>query len=1824
MTTETRKRIRAYKKMLPELRERVIAVALLLAMSASMLGSASFAWITLSRSPEVSGMSTTVAANGNLEIALAQGSAKDPAEPPRESAVGDSSAAEGQNIVGANVTWGNLVNVSDPKYGLDQIALRPALLSPRALLVTPLEGAAYGEDGRVINTSDRYYYASWKEYETGEKRFASGDGSEYGVRAIASVMQENISGDNKIQAYKDEANIEYGRAADIYYGMVTGSTKLPDKDGNITNNTCITALQGIVEVYAQDTINDTSFAPDGLAGVDMPVSKYLFNFCQMLELMLASLEKEGEALVHLANGQAFIYQTNHNLDVQEKTFANIAELKANINNLSSMEINLVTLQQHLDDYELVKKSINEKRCQGRDEDGNVVPKSLKEIAEECNVPSDPSIPTYYWDDVKNAILPLVDISSVTIGGESLSGDVMSLATKILFEGGVQPVVISDGLLKDVEQRYIPDNMRMNADVSVKVTAKKIITLSPTVKGKVTTTAAGEPLREQDYNATGGVLTSGGESVGKETYGLALDLWLRTNYPNAVLTLEGAAEYTKVHAQHKGHDVFIMTYEEMNFDAYQDGDKWYYVDDDTEVPADIVNAATTEEKFDEIVTGYHGENRVWEDWQQKLSDGLIDKDATTQGAGSCFVFYADTPTEQEKLLEMLNSFTVAFIDGNGKNVATAKLNTKNAYINVGKVTVPLEVYDSAVFASEDEKEYGIMELQQNQPTRLTAVVYLNGKDLQNENVLSAGELNGQLNIQFGTNAVLKAPENEELMSQYRTIIASVTVGDETITTGVIDGDGNGLPYTAAGYNARVDLAVTGEQPERIEGFFVREINETQGTRGDTIEFTKSVTTDADGNEVIGWSANFNLKNPGTYVLNTLLVDGVQYNLHDGNGVAADNNHPKVKIAGLKLGSVGASIASGTYMTTNTSMPVTVTAEIETSLNLNSVQAQFFREGDSQQYNAILTRDVGNTWKGTVNINQSGKYSLSYISVAYENVTQTLSVPAPTNLNLYLGVNAQVFTSIPEAERVILLKNGESRQIPMTVRVYDDVPNMMTNELLKQVRLYYNLNDAILGGENKPLEMTWVPETALEAGHFFGYLNVDSKNTGTLSFNKLMISDKTEGTGSALTNVSGCPTFVIANFDPPTWASGSAPAETQLAINKNATMSVSLMNAMAQNETVTATFSRWDGTTTHTETLNPVGEPKTDSNTSITEFKFELAKEGIWTLEKVTARKPFFDPETQMSSNKLYTVYTAPAADDCVATAAEGEQTAQRISTKVIKNVYPKLTYKGPDDTAFADYTGAQIMLGVDSAGNKTADCFEEQETGTFTVTAYDFQNQKIAGLTSARWNFTHNAANQYDYSGYYISMSADGTPVGYKVPDNSMYVDYAEEQNKTDAAQRQMTIADNVLTMHEDAFIYGGDYTTELSLTFNDAVTGDHTFSTSAGMPKFAVKSKNPTVKVTGVSPASSAHTTVRLYNTATPGDSADLTTTMFSEVNMHTENTATVYMYATLKSGTFDMEAAHPKNPNVSLSMSGMSVDITSATMTFAHGTNRDYDAKFDFSYSNGVYTATKPIGGFKDGKDYSVYVDTWPVLYPAGKAEVDTVTVEYGGKTYEVQLENSITITNQLAPTVYADLTINETSYTGTKRIYSADGETITLPNTSWTQDGIDVDSNATDTGWVAGSTVISDYSYRTYTTGALFWKETHHEYMPYAWKEFTRTVTGAQTPYTTTYRIVKWTVNGQDYDVSKGPISIPADSAIQATATVTSQKVLGTKTTTSTTSYLYGYVQGTQTSTQPNGKQIGATVTSSSGAFIQPSYGIANTEILEHMYPNKTDYLNCGNRAK
>jgi hypothetical protein len=97
---ETQQRIENYKKALPKMKERVIAVALLLAMSLVMVTTVSFAWLVLSKAPEVTGVSTTIAANGNLEIALASGN-RNTLTAPGASQVGDS----GLELLERNITW---------------------------------------------------------------------------------------------------------------------------------------------------------------------------------------------------------------------------------------------------------------------------------------------------------------------------------------------------------------------------------------------------------------------------------------------------------------------------------------------------------------------------------------------------------------------------------------------------------------------------------------------------------------------------------------------------------------------------------------------------------------------------------------------------------------------------------------------------------------------------------------------------------------------------------------------------------------------------------------------------------------------------------------------------------------------------------------------------------------------------------------------------------------------------------------------------------------------------------------------------------------------------------------------------------------------------------------------------------------------------------------------------------------------------------------------------------------------------------------------------------------------------------------------------------------------------------------------------------------------------------------------------------------------------------------------------------------------------------------------------------------------------------------
>ena len=151
-----------------DIKSKLMAAICMLLVSSIMMVSTTYAWFTLSTAPEVTGITTAVGANGNLEMALLP---QDGKLTSITSQAGDSV----KDIKARNVTWGNLVDLSDSTvYGLDKITLYPAALNlgeedvnkdangnPTKLETSMLKTPTYGADGRVselvANTFTGFY-----------------------------------------------------------------------------------------------------------------------------------------------------------------------------------------------------------------------------------------------------------------------------------------------------------------------------------------------------------------------------------------------------------------------------------------------------------------------------------------------------------------------------------------------------------------------------------------------------------------------------------------------------------------------------------------------------------------------------------------------------------------------------------------------------------------------------------------------------------------------------------------------------------------------------------------------------------------------------------------------------------------------------------------------------------------------------------------------------------------------------------------------------------------------------------------------------------------------------------------------------------------------------------------------------------------------------------------------------------------------------------------------------------------------------------------------------------------------------------------------------------------------------------------------------------------------------------------------------------------------------------------------------------------------------------------------------------------------------------
>lgn len=180
------------------IKAKLMAATSLLLVSAILLSLTTYAWFILSTAPEVTEMQTTAGANGSLEIALQTG----------ESANGILDRVGSSSAVGslkeANSTWGNVVDLSGPTYGLQGLSLLPARLNMNAngtvSKSSPLIMPLFGQDGRISELAN----LNSMRYDDTNKKYVDGQ-DKHGVLVYAD--DESINNGTKDEKHLDRQGL---------------------------------------------------------------------------------------------------------------------------------------------------------------------------------------------------------------------------------------------------------------------------------------------------------------------------------------------------------------------------------------------------------------------------------------------------------------------------------------------------------------------------------------------------------------------------------------------------------------------------------------------------------------------------------------------------------------------------------------------------------------------------------------------------------------------------------------------------------------------------------------------------------------------------------------------------------------------------------------------------------------------------------------------------------------------------------------------------------------------------------------------------------------------------------------------------------------------------------------------------------------------------------------------------------------------------------------------------------------------------------------------------------------------------------------------------------------------------------------------------------------------------------------------------------------------------------------------------------------------------------------------------------------------------------
>ncbi len=1517
---ETQRQIEKYKAQLPHMRERVVASLLLLVVAAVTMVSASFAWIVLSSNPEVKGMNTTITSNGNLEIALANGTT---ITQPADSEVGDG----GKDLALKNITWGNLINLGDPIYGLENLVLRPATLNTNSLLEKPLYAAGYGTDGRVDTLESDFAYAYWNQDQF------SADQVKYGVRAIASVEYGPAPGQNVALA-------DAVKTAETAVNTASSGMQKLAKDAGLQD------LVSLMGSYIQAQITEK------LQGKE-PIVNISVSQVDSIYLLMDKLQKNME---ESADALAAIY----NMEMLRRT-----EPSYLATNKFTGEYLLTASQSEIQDKLKAKNGANEIIVQPSmlsylwtlRADYNTLKSDLAVIAtyvgrddvvyRNLDGSTYPAIETY--------VNHIVDVGTCTINGTAIGKLSMSNIGS-LTGGGTKPIVIHKGIIQRMDKFT---GAQIETDVlSVTVMGSK-------AKGKATTSATSPYVLPEEQERALGADTSykGSNPIAGDTFGMALDFFVRTNASNSHLILQGSPVYEEreetVSAIIEGEarNLYTVEIDGEKQTAYLKDGVYYAYDREYGVAGeelgaeqDLPNATLLKEKVKYIV-GYSGVNRVWEDSESAMLDG----DSTTQGAGSCYTFYAATPEDQEKSLQLLSHFRIAFIDQEGTLLGTAQLDVDKKVEQTGKVVVPLSlsVTNNSIEGPDGNPLYTITELEQNQATLITAVIYLDGQGLTNDQVLAAGEIQGQLNLQFGSSADMDAMDDPILMES-KCRVTAVMDGEPSVAFDVA---------TADQLKKTITATVEGYTPSKVEGYFLREINSTQGIRQEKMVFTKG----ADGK----WTATHQFTAPGKYILREIFLDGVAYEL--------DQQPIVFTVEGFTVSDVYCQDNGKTYMRTDKSFETSVSLTFASSNKMPaSVKGAFIHQETGNRTTVYFTRDTGSTWTGSATFTTSGEYRMDYLELdgQYFGLEQKNHV----SINLYLGISASVYTGNTN----FALENGEARDVEMSLIIQTDNGEVLGN--LGNVWLQYSNNGSGVQEQGLGAGMVWNSSRQMYMGTFH------LENPGI--YNYRYVSIKLQGDETSYLNEAAiAPTITAISSNPPKYVSKEGFGEV-FALNNSAKFTVRMKNA--DSATIDAVLKNEAGETYYVRgTMVDEGEEQV--------FTFGLpiiggTQSGTWTLDSLYMTNVYggkdnilYDgstangPDTETEDKPLYTVadnYYIKWLEWTLADITNEGETQEPI-IRVVSDVNVAFTNAKCNESKDFGKTNGEVTATFGTrhpledleleitAGSEGKPLSEYGITVKAILLIYRYDRDSVSGGNNTFGSYT------MDTDSWGKLISDTNTRYDYTLASN----DGTKYTLSTSNDRKEISIA--------------GRYKTDgkIEVTLEDANGNEFFVQQSLDAPTFSVWSKAMSVSIKSIAPEGK-HTTVNKNKDA------------IRDVESKREgNTVTIYCEASRSGNTISFDTY----PHVELTLNDKGDMADSVEMVFSKSGGETVH----------LYTAVQMNGKtdgyvWKDSADCVRYVGQYKPnkicsstsFVGAGTLTGSSLTIKHGDYTYNMAVD-AITINN-------------------------------------------------------------------------------------------------------------------------------------------------------------------------------------------------------------------------